>query len=112
MALSVDRPLAAIGAEHHRPVIGGFSHDRDRPGRRRSVARQVGQQFYHGPAADHGGGQRLDTGVAVGQPGLVVTYKLPQLPVTADLPGAGVVNNHLAGPYSLQGVRVTLVECI
>jgi hypothetical protein len=51
-------------------------------------------------------------GVTVGQPGPVATHKLPQLPVAPDLPGARVINNHLARPHNLQSVRVTLIECV
>jgi hypothetical protein len=46
----VHPPSAEVGAEHHRPIVGGFSDDRYRPRRFPPViGRQVRQQFYHGP---------------------------------------------------------------
>ena len=110
VAPPVDRPLAAVGAEHHRPVVRGFGDDRHRPGQFPPVVVQVGQQFDHGPPAGHGGGHGLGPGVQLGQPGLVPADEPPQLPVAADLAGAGIVDHHLAGPHGLQGVGVTLVQ--
>ena len=110
MAPSVDRQLAAVGAEHHRPVVGGFGDDRYRPSQLPPVAGQVRQQFHHGPPAGDGGGHGLDTGVPLGQPGLILADEPPQLPVAADLACAGVIDHHLARPHSLQGVGVTLVQ--
>ena len=110
MAPAVDRPLAAVGAEHHRPVAGGFGDDRHRPGQFPPVVGQVGQQLDHGPPACTRGGHRLDPCVALGQPGLILKDEPPQLLVAADLAGAGVVDDHLAGPHALQGVSVTFVQ--
>ena len=109
VAPSVDRPLAAVGAEHHRPIVGGFGDDRHRPSQF-PVAAQVGQQFNHGPPVGAGGGHRLGTGVVLGQPGLVPADELPQLPVAADLACAGIVDHHLAGPHGLQGAGVAGVQ--
>ena len=111
VAPPVDRPLAAVGAEHHRPIVGGLGDDRHRPGQFPPVVGQVRQQLHHGPPADDGGGHGLGTGVQPGQPGLVLADEPPQLPVAADLARAGIVDHHLAGPHGLQGVGVTLVQC-
>ena len=69
VAPSVDRPLAAVGAEQHRRIVGGFGNDRHGPRHLPPVAGQVRQQFHHGPPADTGGGHGLGTGVPVSQPG-------------------------------------------
>jgi hypothetical protein len=37
----VDRQLAAVGAEHHRPVVRGLGDDRDRPRRLAAVLGEV-----------------------------------------------------------------------
>ena len=115
VAPSVDRPLAAVGAEHHRRVVDGFGDDRHRPGQFPPVAfppvaGQVRQQFDHGPPADDGGGHGLDTGMALGQPGLILADEPPQLLVAADLARAGIIDHHLARPRSLQKVGVTFVQ--
>jgi len=72
----------------------------------------VRQEFYHGPLADTHGGHGLDTGVALDQPGLILSDEPPQLPVAADLACAGIVNHHLARPYSLQCAGVAFVQCL
>ncbi len=105
------RPLAAVGAEHHRPIVGGFGDDRHRPSQFPPVVGQVRQQFYHGPPADNGGGHGFDTGVALGQPGLILADEPPQLLVAADLARAGVVDHYLPRPHSLQSAGVTFVQC-
>jgi hypothetical protein len=46
----VDRPLAAVGAEHYRQVVGRFGDHRHRPRQHPSVVVQVGQQFNRGIA--------------------------------------------------------------
>jgi hypothetical protein len=43
MAPSVDLPLAAVGAEHYRAIVGGFGDDRHRPGHFPSVVGRVRQ---------------------------------------------------------------------
>jgi hypothetical protein len=65
----VDRPLAAVGAEHHRQIVGGFGDHRHRPRQLPPVVVYPGQQFYHGPPAGVRGGQGLGLGVEPGQPG-------------------------------------------
>ena len=107
----VDRPLAAVGAEHHRQVVGGLGDDRHRPRQFSTVVVQVSQQFHHGPPAGARGGHRLGTGVQPGQPGQVVADEPPHLLVPADLAGAGIVDHHLTRPHGLQDTGVTLVQC-
>ena len=111
VAPSVDRPLAAIGAEHHRQLVGGLGDDRHRPRQLLPVAVQVRQQFHHRPAAGRRGGDGLDPGVVLGQPGLIPADEVPQLPVAADLAGPGVVDHHLARPRGLEDVGVAPVQC-
>ncbi len=94
----VERPLAAVGAEHHRAVVGGFDDDRHRPGQFPPVVGHVRQQFDHGPAADDGAGHGLGVGVQPGQPGQVAADELPHMPVAADLARAGIVDHHLTRP--------------
>ena len=71
VAPAVDRLLAAVGAEHHRPVVRRLGDDRDRPAASRPVVGQVRQQLHNRSAVDGGGGHRLDPGVPLGQPRLV-----------------------------------------
>ena len=110
VAAVVDRQLAAVGAEHHRPVVRGLGDDRHRPRRLAAAFGQVSEQFEHGPAVDAGGGHSLDPGPPVGKPHLVAVDELPELPVTADLTGVRVVDHHLAGPGVAQRVQVAVVE--
>ena len=70
VAPSVDRQLAAVGAEHHRAIVGGFGDNRYRPGQVLAVG-QVRQQFHDGPPAGVRGGHGLGTGVQPGQPGIL-----------------------------------------
>ena len=106
----VDWPLAAVGAEHHRRVVGGFGDDCHRPCQFPPVVVQMCQQFHHGPPADHGAGDGLGAGVQPGQPGQVATDEPPQLPVAADLAGAGIVDHYLTRPHRLENVSITLVQ--
>ena len=111
MAPSVDGPLATVSTEHHRAVIGRFGDDRYRPIQCRPVvAGQMGQQFNHRPPIDDGGGHGLNTGVAIGEPRLILADESPELPVATDLASFGVVYHHLARPDILQSVGVPLVE--
>ena len=71
---------------------------------------QVGQQFHHGPPADHGGGHGLGPGVPLGKKDSVRADELPELLMAADLTRAGIVDHHLARPHRLQDVRVALVQ--
>jgi hypothetical protein len=64
----VDRPLAAVGAEYYRQVVGRFGDHRHRPRQHPPVVVQVGQQFNHGPAAGTCRGHGLGAGVQAGQP--------------------------------------------
>ncbi len=59
------------------------------------------QEFYHGPAADAGGGDRLGPRVPVGPCRLVLADELPQVPVAADLARARVMDHYLAWPHRL-----------
>lgn len=104
------RPLAAVGPEHHRPVVGGFGHHRQRPGHVPPVLGQVHHQLDHGLPADHGGGHRLRPRVHPGQPELVLADEVPHLPVPADLAGPRVVDHHVARPGRLQVGGVLLVQ--
>jgi hypothetical protein len=62
VALSVDRPSAEIGAEHHRPIVGRLGDDRYRPGDfSPGVIGQMRQKFDHSPVPDDAGGDGLDT---------------------------------------------------
>jgi hypothetical protein len=75
----IDRPLAAVGAEHYRQVVGRFGDHRHRPRQHPPVVIQVGQQFNHGPAAGTCRGHGLGAGVQAGQPGQVAADEPPQL---------------------------------
>jgi len=101
VAPPVDRPLAAVGAEYHRLVVGELSHDRHRPGQVLPVVIQVRQQFDHGPPVSKRGGHDLGADVVLGHPGLILADEPPQLPVAPDLACAGVIDDHLAGPHRL-----------
>src|SRR6185437_8816697 len=57
------------------------------------------------------GGDGLDPGMVLGQPGLVPADEVPQLPVAADLAGPGVVDHHLARPRGLEDVGIAPVQC-
>src|ERR1700678_544971 len=48
----------------------------------------------------------------VGHPGLVAPYELPQLPVTLDLAGSGIVNDDPPGPHVLQEFGIAFFECL
>ena len=106
----VDRPYGAVGAEHHRPVVRGLGDDRHRPRQFPPVMGQVRQQLYHGPVPDDGRGHGLDPGVTLVQEGLTLPNEPAQLPMTPDLAGMGIVDDHLTRPHRLQGVRVALVQ--
>jgi hypothetical protein len=106
----VDRPLAAVGPEHHRQVVGGFGDHRDRPRQLPPVVVQAGQQFYYGPPAGIRGSQGLGTGVEPGQPGQVVADEPPHLLVAADLASLGVIDHHLPWPHGLQSAAITFVK--
>src|SRR6267154_1256392 len=111
VAPSVDGPLAAIGAEHHRQLVGGLGDDRHRPRQLLPVVVQVRQQFHHRPAAGRCGGDGLDPGMVLLQPGLIPADEVSQLPVAADLAGPGVVDHHLARPRILEDVGVAPAQC-
>ena len=64
MVLAVERSLAEVGAEHHRPIVRGFGDDGHRPRHFPPVLVQVGDQFDHGPVPGDRGGHGLGTGVA------------------------------------------------
>ena len=49
VAVPVDRPLAAVGAEHHRNVVVGFGDDCQRPHHFLAVVDQMRQHLYDGP---------------------------------------------------------------
>jgi peroxiredoxin len=68
-ALLLQRPLAAVGAERHRQVVGGFRDDGHRPGQLAPAVVHVGEQLHHRPVAGNGAGHRLGAGVQAGQPG-------------------------------------------
>jgi len=106
----VHRPLAAVGAEHHRPIGGGLGHHRHRPRQLPPVAGQVRQQLHHRPPAGTRRGHRLDPGTAPGQPGLIGADEPPQLPVAADLARARIINRHLTRPHRLQVAAITVVQ--
>ncbi len=100
VTLSVDWPLAAIGAEHDRQFVGGLCNDGYRPIHRLTcVVVQVRQQLHDGPPANTDGGYRFDADVALSPQRLIVADKPSKLSMTAHFPLAGVVNRHLAGPY-------------
>jgi hypothetical protein len=93
VTLSVDRPLAAVGAEHHRAVIGRFGDNCYRPSQWRPVvARQMGPQFHHRPTTDDGGGHGLNTGVTLGQARLILADESPELPMATDLASFGRIS--------------------
>ncbi len=111
VTLPVDRPLAAIGAEHHRQFVGGFCNDGYGPIHRLTlVVVEVRQQLDYGPPADMGGGYGFDADVALGPQQLIVADKSSKLSMTAHLPLPGVVNRHLAGPYFLKFVGAPGLE--
>ena len=70
----------------------------------------MSQELNHGPPAYDGRGHGLDTGTALGQPGLILADEPPQLLVPADLACPGVVDHHLSGPHGLQSLGVTAVQ--
>jgi hypothetical protein len=106
----VNWPLAAVGAEHHRHVIGRFGDDRDRPRQLPPVVVQVRQQFHHGPPVGHSAGHGLGTGVQARQPGQVAADEPAQLPVAADLARARIIDHHLTRPRILQEAGITFVK--
>src|SRR6185437_13823258 len=57
------------------------------------------------------GGDGLDPGMVLGQPGLVPADEVPQLPVAANLAGPGVVDHHLTRPRGLEDVGVAPAQC-
>ncbi len=69
---SIDRPLAAIGTEHHRRIVEGFGDDGHRPCQFTRIVGQVRQQFDYCPPGNERGGHGLDVGVAFSQPGRLV----------------------------------------
>jgi hypothetical protein len=68
------------------------------------------QQFHHRSPVGRRGRDGLDPGVVIGHPGLILADELPQVPVAADLPGARVVDHHLARPRRLKTVAVAPVQ--
>ena len=104
------RPLAAVGTEHHRPVVMGFGDHRHRPGHLPPVLRQVYHQLDHGLPVGRGGGHGLRPPVHPGQPQLVLADEVPDVPVPADLAGPRIVDHHLARPGRLQVAGVGLVQ--
>jgi hypothetical protein len=102
VATTIDRPLAAVGAEHHRPVVVRFGDDRHRPHQLLPVVVQARQQFHHGPPAGTRGGHGLDPGVEPGQPGQVVAQILSRLHLTSKLGGS--VAQHVRGSLGTSGV--------
>ena len=90
-------------------LVGGLRDDRQRPQHLAVVVDQVRQHLDDGAAGRTSSRPRVSVaGVTLRPQGLVLPDELPQLPVPADLAGAGIVDHDVAGPHRLQSVRVTL----
>ena len=107
---NVDRPLAAVRAEHHRPIVGGFGDHCDRPRDVSAIVVQMRETLHDGPPTTRRGGHGLGAGVALGQHGLTLLDELPQLPVAADVTGVGVEDRDLARPDGLERAGVAMFD--
>jgi hypothetical protein len=110
VAFLVDRPLSAVGAEHHRPVVRGLGDHRYRPCQLPPGVVHVRQQLHHRPPVRDGGPHGLGAGMETGQPGQVAAHEVPYRPAAADLSGPRVVDHHLPRPHRLKGMNVTAVQ--
>ena len=110
VAPSVNRPLAAVGAEDHRSFIRRFGDHGQRPRHLLTVVGQVREQLDDSPPAVVRRRHGLTPGVALGPEFPIMADEPLQRLVTADRADAGVVDHDVTGPRLLQHVRIPAVE--